>query len=82
MLSYSPIPPRAAVSATTLPIAAKNTLGWARDTPGSDVHITSIFRCGTLGVPLGAAAGPVQLLWVQRELRYGEDIPAWGVWEL
>ena len=64
MLSYSPVPPRTTVSAITLPIAAKNPLRWAQDTPGSKVHIMSTFRCGTSVVPLGAATGPVRPLWV------------------
>ena len=57
----------------------KKSPGWARDTPGPEVHITSGFRHGASDVSLGAGTGPVRPLWVQRELRCGEEIPGGGV---
>ena len=73
------LPPRAMISASSLPTAGKNLPGWARDTPGPEVHITSGFRHGASDVSLGAGTGPVRPLWVQRELRCGEEIPGGGV---
>jgi len=79
LLRCATLPPPTVISAPTLPTAAKNLLGWARDTPGPEVHIISIFRYEASDVSLGAGAGPVRPLWVQRELRYGEEIPGGGV---
>ena len=72
------IPPPIVISASTILTAAKNPLGWVWDTPGSEVHIIPIFRDGTSDVHLGAGAGPVRPLWVQKELRHGEEI--FGRW--